>query len=159
MLDASFMLEGEPHLNVVEEKRDIGKTRKLQVCSACVCVCVCACSHWLCTHVQYESLTLHSILVRQCKLIQVLFALFTIAQGHPQMSYLVGVLVLLLSVGLGLWQFHVSVVHLCIGCTSSLLQEWLTAVSVCVHLLVRVVYCGHDQAQAPSPTPSSPPSP
>ena len=39
MLDASFMLEGEPHLNVVEEKRDIGKTRKLQVCiySACVC--------------------------------------------------------------------------------------------------------------------------
>ena len=36
----SFMLEGEPHLKVVDEKRDSGKTRKLQVCSASVCVCV-----------------------------------------------------------------------------------------------------------------------
>ena len=36
----SFMLEGEPHLKVVEEKRDIGKTRKLQVCNVCVCACV-----------------------------------------------------------------------------------------------------------------------
>ena len=59
----SFMLEGEPHLKVVDEKRDSGKTRKLQVCSAsvcvrvclcvcvrvcvCVCVCACVCSHWL----------------------------------------------------------------------------------------------------------------
>ena len=34
------MLEGEPHLKVVDEKRDSGKTRKLQVCSASVCVCV-----------------------------------------------------------------------------------------------------------------------
>ena len=47
----SFMLEGEPHLKVVDERRDSGKTRKLQVCSAsvrvhvcaCVTVCVCVC--------------------------------------------------------------------------------------------------------------------
>ena len=37
----SFMLEGEPHLKVVDEKRDSGKTRK--VCHASVCVHVCAC--------------------------------------------------------------------------------------------------------------------
>ena len=49
----SFMLEGEPHLKVVDKKRDSGKTRKLQVCSAsvcvrvCACVCVRVCSHWL----------------------------------------------------------------------------------------------------------------
>ena len=38
------MLEGEPHLKVVDEKRDSGKTRKLQVCSASVCVRVCLCA-------------------------------------------------------------------------------------------------------------------
>ena len=58
------MLEGEPHLKVVDERRDSGKTRKLQVCSASVrvrvytsllaCCCTCGYSHWLCTHVQYE---------------------------------------------------------------------------------------------------------
>ena len=57
----SFMLEGEPHLKVVDEIKDSGKRRKFQVCSACVCVCACVhvwacgCSHWLCTHVQCES--------------------------------------------------------------------------------------------------------
>ena len=39
----SFMLEGEPHLKVVDEKRDSSKTKKFQVCSVSVCVCVRAC--------------------------------------------------------------------------------------------------------------------
>ena len=90
----SFMLEGEPHLKVVDEIKDSGKRRKFQVCSACVCVRACMCGHvgvvTGCVHMYNVSppVTQYSILARQCKLIHVLFALFTITQGRPQMLYL-----------------------------------------------------------------------
>ena len=94
----SFMLEGEPHLNVVDRKKDIGKTRKLQVCSACVCACVrmCMCGHvgvvTGCVHMcNMSPLTQYSLLARPCSsYMHTLFALFTIAQGCPQMLYVLG---------------------------------------------------------------------
>ena len=68
-----------------------------------------------CVHMyNMSSLTLTLNFGQALQLIHVLFALFTISQGRPQMLYLIGGLVVLLSVGLGLWQIYVSVVHLCI---------------------------------------------
>ena len=77
---------------------------------ACVTVCVHACVY-VCVHVQYEFPDPTLNFGQALQLRHVLFALFTIAQGRPQMLYLIGGLVVLLSVGLGL---YVSLVHLCI---------------------------------------------